>query len=161
MPSKGRYPLRKNLLIKDAKINECVKLVDKLFANISTETIKNIINNVKSRILICSSLKNDKNIVGCLIFKIHIGLCAEILLMGVEKKIQTKGIGSFLVNGLKKIIPKYTNSIYVKSDLYCTRFYKKNGFTECIRIPSKFTKNIIFKTTESIQMECRREDCNF
>lgn len=156
----GRYRTRKNNSKFEPCMVDCIDLLDNLFPRITKDVIRDLISEQQSRILICRNTC-DNEIIGCLIFKVHIALCVEILLMGVRKNIQAKGVGSFLLDGVKKMVPRYTNSVFVKSDILCPKFYVKNGFSYFVRIPMYLIKKDIFYTTESIEMECRREDEGF
>ena len=104
--------------------------------------------------------KDHKHVLGGLVFRNH-EMYIELVLMAVRNDIQFKGVGSRLIDYLKSIIPTHIGCIFVKSDLKCTKFYKKNGFTMYLTLPKKFLDKFIFKTDGSVSMECHRSDGGF
>ena len=152
-------------------IIQCIDLLHQVLPYIPKIQIKNLYNNKLTNTIICKRKINETEteIIGCLIFRINVALFVEIVLMGVKPNLQStskneeyKKIGSFMVDCLKRIIPMYTNSIFVKSCNLCTKFYEKNGFCKNIVLPLVvINQNGIFETTESTKMENRRENGTF
>jgi hypothetical protein len=144
-------------LRKSFSKNMCdlTNIINFVLPNIGIRTIYNSIKDPESRILICKDKKRDE-VIGGIIFKNHF-VFVEIILMGVSEDKQYGGVGSAMLNCLKTLVPSHIHSIYAKSDNRCIKFYKKNGFLENPITPKRFINNIVFISTDSTPMECRRE----
>jgi len=147
------FPDKKNLSSSIIKIASIIgEVLPRIGDELVTKTLK---RRHKLKVVVCRSrVTND--IIGGMIIKDHF-IFIEILLMGVSTKIQSKGAGSSMMDYVKYMVPKYINSIFVKSDKWSIPFYIKNGFTTNIITPEGFFKTRIFHTTDSVSMECRRE----
>ena len=136
-------------------IQAMVDIMDDGLMNMSKKDIQTLIK-IENIGIVCKH-KEDDTVVGGLLFRNYV-LYIELLLMAVKPKYRGFGIGAMLIDCLKSLVPKTTQSIFVKSDIYCVRFYKKNGFVGDVNIPSYFLNSFVFNTTQSIAMECRRND---
>lgn len=135
---------------------EVAKIIDEMLPGFAYE---NVMRELKYKNLaLIAKVKNK--VVGGMFFKNH-GMFIEIILMAVRSGLQFGGVGSRIIDCLKQIMPRRINVIFVKSDMRCKPFYKKNGFTENVSIHSRFLKGLILKTTKSVSMECYRSEGGF
>ena len=127
-----------------------------------------LINTFGRKQVLIATLKNTDDVIGIIMYRQHECFMMEILLMAVRQDYRSKrnnihsikwGIGSFLLDTLKKLTSRNTALIFVKSDLRCVNFYKRNGFVKNIYTSKEIIHQKIWETTESVSMECRLVDC--
>ncbi len=126
----------KSASIEDrGQIMEIIKTLPKYFLPAYWPEIEDDVKNQPN-----ISAYSDRNIAGFINYKIHSLELAEILWMAVSPNIQSKGIGSILINEfLKQMKDKKIKAIELATvastdnfELYkdTRRFYEKYGFKE-------------------------------